>query len=159
MPRPWAEGVAAANAEAKQPILFLPPSSAAPTAWAQWVETFEAAGYATLAPDWPPDQDDGPSRDALARATGYFAEVAQALSSRPAIIGHGLGADVARALAGEGLSAATVAVAPGSAADARPAEAGAATDEDGPLLIIPGGGDAFGPAAAESALSFIQRFV
>jgi hypothetical protein len=155
-------------------VVFLHDLRHTPRVWEPWTALFERAGYVAIAPPWPPTW--------AAFADGA-AELVQMLNSRPAIVGHGRGAVVAEALAGEGLSAATVAIAPGpvDAAPQRPAgRAGRPlliiTGADGPgplrtddaaaieVISRPGAGAALiaGPGwreVAETALTFIQRFV
>lgn len=186
--RPWADAVARANADAKQPVVFIHDLRLTPRAWDRWADIFEETGYVALTPPWPPTVPDGPSPGAIGQAARSFAELAQALSSRPAIVGHGLGALVAQVLAGEGLSAATVAIAPPPLPDRGLAQIAGWADPRGPLLVLagrddraaglrradrgaapefvelPGPGDALIEGAgwrdvAETALTFIQRFV
>ena len=42
--RPWAEAVAATNAAAKQPVLFIHDAGLTDRSWAGWTQVFEAAG-------------------------------------------------------------------------------------------------------------------
>ncbi|MBU1376225.1 MAG: hypothetical protein KKE02_19820 [Alphaproteobacteria bacterium] len=158
-PRRWGDLVARANADARQPVLLIAAPETDPAAWGQWVETFEAAGYVVLTPDWRPGEHDHRSMDALAQAAADVAEVARALSSRPAIIGHGVGGLVARTLAADGLSAATVAIASGPASPSDLLESEAPGDPRGLMLMTANGASAFARETAEDALSFIQRFV
>lgn len=176
--RPWTDAVARANATAKQPVLFIVDHGMAPDAWSRWIGAMEDAGYAGLELSGPPE---------VADAVGYVSEVAQALSNRPAIIGHGMGGLVAQILAGEGLSAASVALAPDLLASDRPrgealslsrgpvlvmvgdddpntARRGSDQDAGWERLVLPGHGrdlqaGLHAHEATEAALIFIQRFV
>ncbi|MBI1196540.1 MAG: alpha/beta fold hydrolase [Phenylobacterium sp.] len=107
----WASAVERANAEGKQPVLFVHGPWLSARAWAPWAALFEKAGYASLQPAWP-DGDDLAARATLGAARRRFTRIVEALNNRPAIVGHSLGALIAQMLAAEGLSAATVAVAP-----------------------------------------------
>jgi non-heme chloroperoxidase len=93
-----------------------------PSSWDRWVTLFEDAGYVALTPDWPDD----PATIAAARAepevlakktlkevADHTAQIIAALDEKPAVIGHSTGGLLAQMLAGEGLSAATVAIDPG----------------------------------------------
>jgi non-heme chloroperoxidase len=92
-----------------------------PSSWADWRQTFEEAGYQTLAPGWPDD----PETVAEARAhpevfagkkvqvvTDHHLEVIKALNTRPALVGHSFGGLIAQKLAGDGVAAATVSIDP-----------------------------------------------
>lgn len=112
MPQPpWADAVDRANAEAKQPVLFVHGLWLTPRAWDPWAGLFARAGYAPVQPAWP-DEDDPMAHVTLGAAAAHFARIAEALDSRPAIVGHALGGLIAQMLAAKGVSAATVAIAP-----------------------------------------------
>jgi non-heme chloroperoxidase len=102
------DAVARVNAAAKQPVLFIHGVWLAPRSWAAWRQAFDAAGYVTLAPPWPVE----PASPGVGQVLRHFSEIAGALVSRPAVIGHSFGGLIAQMLAGRGLSAATVAIAP-----------------------------------------------
>jgi len=96
--------------------LWLPGSS-----WLPWRGYLEELGYATLAPGWPGVPDSvAEARDrpetlagrGLSDVTEHYAAVIRALDRKPVLVGHSLGGLVAQRLAGEGLAAATVALAP-----------------------------------------------
>src|SRR5262245_15622015 len=92
--------IAAANASGKTPVVFIHGLWLLPSSWANWVDFFKQAGYATLTPDWPDD----PATVAEARANpkvfakktlGHVAdhtiEVTEALDNKPVIMGHSTG--------------------------------------------------------------------
>ena len=157
--RSWTDEVARANLEARQPVLFIPAAPPTSVAWDRWVETFESAGYTALTPAWPSEGAADLSSGPVARAAAHFAQIARALSSRPAVVGHAFGGRVGLALALDGLSAATVAIAPRPTARALLVEPDAPHDERGPMLVIDAVEDPFECATALRALAFIQRFV
>jgi pimeloyl-ACP methyl ester carboxylesterase len=93
-----------------------------PSSWANWAEFFKQAGYAPLTPDWPDDPEtvdearanpDVLAKKTLKQVVEHTAEVIGKLEERPAVIGHSTGGLFAQMLAGQGLSAATVAIDPG----------------------------------------------
>ena len=70
------------------------------SSWDPWRWMFEAAGYATVAPDWPDDPatvTEGRSHPELFAGksvggiTDHIAEVIKGLNVKPAIIGHSFG--------------------------------------------------------------------
>src|SRR5262245_46095038 len=114
--------IEAANASGKTPVVFIHGLWLLPSSWAKWAELFRQAGYAPLTPDWPDDPETVAEArahpDVLARKTvkqvaDHTATVIDALDEKPALIGHSTGGLLAQMLAGQGLSAATVAIDPG----------------------------------------------
>src|SRR5258708_977874 len=117
--------IEAANAPGTTPVVFihglwLLPSSWA--SWASWADFFTQAGYAPLTPDWPDDPEtveqaranpDVLAGKTLKQVADHTTEIIDALDSKPAVIGHSTGGLLAQMLAGQGLSAATVAIDPG----------------------------------------------
>jgi non-heme chloroperoxidase len=113
--------IEAANASGKQPVVFVPGLWLLPSSWDRWRETFEEAGYASLAPGWPDD----PETVAEARAhpevfagkkvqavTDHHLEVARALTTEPALVGHSFGGLIVQKMAGTGAAAVTVSIDP-----------------------------------------------
>ncbi|HET8970501.1 MAG TPA: alpha/beta hydrolase, partial [Candidatus Nanopelagicales bacterium] len=114
--------VEAANASGTTPVVFVHGLWLLPSSWASWADLFTRAGYAPLTPDWPDDPEtveqaranpDVLARKTLKQVADHTAEVIGRLDERPALIGHSTGGLVAQMLAGQGLSAATVAIDPG----------------------------------------------
>jgi len=92
-----------------------------PGSWDRWRALFEERGYATLAPGWPDDPEsveearlhpEAFARKGVEQVTRHFADVIRQLEEPPAIVGHSFGGLIAQKLAGEGLSAVTVAIDP-----------------------------------------------
>jgi pimeloyl-ACP methyl ester carboxylesterase len=113
--------VDAVNASGRKPVLFVHGLWLLASSWDKWRKHFEDAGFATLAPGWPDD----PETVAEARAhpevfagksikqiTDHVAEVASALTTKPAIIGHSFGGLITQQLAGRGLAAVSVPIDP-----------------------------------------------
>ena len=93
-----------------------------PSSWANWAQLFEGAGYAALTPGWPDDPEtveearanpDVFAKKTLGQIADHTAEVIGKLDKKPAVMGHSTGGLVAQMIADRGLSAATVAIAPG----------------------------------------------
>jgi non-heme chloroperoxidase len=117
---PWeAELVERANASGRTPVVFIHGLWLLTSSWQRWVELFEEAGYAPLAPGWPDD----PETVEQARAhpevlagkgvwqiAAHYAEVIGTLKVKPAVIGHSFGGLLTQMVAGKGLSAASVAI-------------------------------------------------
>ena len=112
-----------ANAEGKQPVVFVHGLWLLASSWDNWRAFFEEQGYTTLAPGWPDDPQtvaeatDDPEVFAdkrLKQVTDHYADAIRQLKTKPAVIGHSFGGLIAQQLADEGLSAVTVAIdAPG----------------------------------------------
>ena len=109
------------NKTGLQPVMFIHGLWLLPSSWARWVEVFEAAGYAALAPGWPDDPETAAEANAhaevmagktIGEVADHFSEAARQLDKKPAVIGHSFGGLLAQILAGRRLSAATVAIDP-----------------------------------------------
>jgi non-heme chloroperoxidase len=114
--------VARANASSATPVVFVHGLWLLPSSWDNWVRLFEEAGYVGLAPSWPDDpetvEEARANPEVLAKKTlkqvaDHTTAVINALDKKPAVIGHSTGGLLAQMLAGQGLSAATVAIDPG----------------------------------------------
>jgi pimeloyl-ACP methyl ester carboxylesterase len=111
-----------ANAGTATPVVFIHGLWLLPSSWDPWATFFEEAGYVAVTPDWPGD----PPTVAAARAnpevfarrtlnqiSNHTKAVISALQKKPVVMGHSTGGLLAEMLAGQGLSAATVAIDPG----------------------------------------------
>jgi len=116
-----AEQVERANGSGKTPVVFIHGLWLLPSSWQNWIELFEQAGYAPLAPGWPGDPESVEAARAnpealagvgVAAVADHFAEVIGGLERKPAIVGHSFGGLVTQILAGRGLSLASVAIDP-----------------------------------------------
>src|SRR3954467_10188355 len=114
--------IQAANASGDTPVVFIHGLWLLPSSWANWVTFFKQAGYAPLTPDWPDDPEtveqaranpDVLAKKSLKQVADHTAEVIAALDRKPVVMGHSTGGLLAQMLAGQGLSAATVAIDPG----------------------------------------------
>jgi pimeloyl-ACP methyl ester carboxylesterase len=110
-----------ANASGKPPVVFIHGLWLLPSSWQRWIDLFEEAGFAALAPGWPDDPETVEAARAnpeafagkgVVQVTDHFAEVIGGLDRKPAIVGHSFGGLITQILAGRGLSVASVAVNP-----------------------------------------------
>jgi non-heme chloroperoxidase len=113
--------IAYANTTGKQPVLFVHGLWLLSSSWDRWRAVFEGAGYVTVAPGWPDDPasvDEARAhpevfaRKMVGQVTDHYAAACRGLDHKPAIVGHSFGGLIAQKLAGEGLSATTVAIDP-----------------------------------------------
>ncbi|MCK2216943.1 alpha/beta hydrolase [Actinomadura sp. ATCC 31491] len=120
-PRPPIEAqVERANAGGRVPIVFLPGLWLLPGSWDRWAAVFGEAGFPAVLPTWPADPPPTPSAAGHAgsapwtvgEVAGHVAGVIGRLERKPVVVGHSFGGLLAQILAGDGLAAATVAIAP-----------------------------------------------
>jgi non-heme chloroperoxidase len=113
--------IAAANASEGQPVVFVHGLWLLSSSWDRWREVFEEHGYATVAPSWPDDPDTVAEArrhpevfagKMVQQVADHYQEAIAQLRRRPAVVGHSFGGLIAQKLAGEGFSAATVAIDP-----------------------------------------------
>ncbi len=116
------EQIAEANSSGRQPVVFIHGLWLLPSSWDRWASMFEDAGYVTLTPSWPDDpqtvEEARANPDLLAKKTlkqvaDHTTEIISALERKPAVVGHSTGGLLGEMLAGQGRSAATVAIDPG----------------------------------------------
>jgi non-heme chloroperoxidase len=117
-----AEQVERANASGKTPVVFIHGLWLLPSSWDRWAEVFEQAGYPAVTPAWPDDPETIDEARAhpevfagktLGQVADHVAEVIEALTEKPVVMGHSTGGLLAQMIADRGLSAATVAIDPG----------------------------------------------
>ena len=110
-----------ANATGRQPVVFVHGLWLLPSSWDRWAALFEAAGYTALAPGWPDDPETVEEANAhpevfahktVGQVADHYDAILRKLKKKPAVVGHSFGGLLAQILAGRGLSAVTVAVAP-----------------------------------------------
>lgn len=101
-----------ANASGRQPVVFIHGLWLTPASWTPWVERFEAAGYIALTPGWPAEEDDLAGAETIGKVRDHHARIVRGLKRKPVLVGHSFGGLIAQILAGQGLSQATVAIAP-----------------------------------------------
>jgi non-heme chloroperoxidase len=109
------------NATGRTPVVFVHGLWLLPSSWDRWAAVFEEAGYTALTPGWPDDPETVQEANAnpevfahktIGQVADHFAEVIGKLEHKPAVIGHSFGGLLTQMLAGQGLSAVSVAVDP-----------------------------------------------
>jgi pimeloyl-ACP methyl ester carboxylesterase len=89
------------------------------TSWTPWQEFFEAAGYDTVAPEWPGTPDTvaaaRESADTIANhgiddVTNHYLGIIETLGEAPILIGHSFGGMIAEKILGLGQAAGAVAI-------------------------------------------------
>jgi non-heme chloroperoxidase len=134
-----------ANATDATPVVFIHGLWLLPSSWDGWVTLFEEAGYVGLTPDWPDDPEtvEGAraepevlAKKTLKQVADHTTEIINALEKKPAVMGHSTGGLLAQMLAGQGLSAATVAIDPGVFRGVLPLP-GSVLKGVGPFLVNP----------------------
>jgi pimeloyl-ACP methyl ester carboxylesterase len=137
--------IESANASGNTPVVLIHGLWVLPSSWANWVDFFQAAGFAPLTPDWPGDPEtvaearanpDVLAKKTLKQVAEHTAEIVTALDRKAVVMGHSTGGLVAQMLAGRGLSAATVAIDPGIFRGVLPLP-GSVLKVAGPFLINP----------------------
>ncbi|MBX3080876.1 MAG: alpha/beta hydrolase [Anaerolineae bacterium] len=115
------ESIVRANNSGLQPVVFVHGLWLLSSSWTRWCSFFEEHGYTTIAPGWPDDPEtvEEANRDPevfahkhIAQVTDYYIDAIKQLNIKPAVIGHSFGGLIAQRLAGEGVSAVTVAIDP-----------------------------------------------
>ena len=110
-----------ANASGRTPVVFVHGLWLLSSSWDPWRALFEEHGYSTLAPGWPDDPEtvEAANQDPEALAhkrikqvTDHYVDAIGQLKTKPAVIGHSFGGLISERLAGEGISAVTVAISP-----------------------------------------------
>ena len=103
----------------RTPVVFVHGLWLHAASWASWVELFQEAGYAPVAPGWPGDQETvelaRANPEALAghgidEVTEHYASIISRLPALPILIGHSFGGMIAEKLLGENLGAVAIAI-------------------------------------------------
>jgi pimeloyl-ACP methyl ester carboxylesterase len=101
------------------PIMFIHGLWLHPTSWRAWEDFFGAAGYQTLAPGWPGDQEtvelaranpESVANVGIDDVVAHLASIIETLPASPILIGHSFGGMIAEKLLGQGRAAAAVAI-------------------------------------------------
>ena len=115
------EQIERANASTATPVVFIHGLWLLPSSWDNWTALFEEAGYVALTPDWPDDPEtvevaraepEVLAKKTLGQVADHTTQVISGLDKKPVIMGHSTGGLLAEMLAGQGLSAVTVAIDP-----------------------------------------------
>ena len=110
-----------ANADQRQPIVFVHGLWLLHSSWERWAGLFEDEGYVALTPEWPGDPASAEEANAhpeplagrtIGEVARHHEQIIQQLDRKPALIGHSFGGALVQILAAKGLSSATVAIDP-----------------------------------------------
>ena len=113
------EQIERANATGLAPVVFIHGLWLLPSCWDRWAQVFEDAGYTALTPGWPDDPETVAEANAhpqvlagktVGQIVAHYADVIGKLDRKPAVIGHSFGGLFTQMVAGNGLSAASVAI-------------------------------------------------
>jgi pimeloyl-ACP methyl ester carboxylesterase len=116
-----AEQIERANASSANPVVFAHGLWLLPTSWERWAELFERHGFVALTPGWPGDADtveqasehpETVADTSVGEVADHFEAVLSRLMRKPVIVGHSFGGLLTEILAGRGLAACSVAIAP-----------------------------------------------
>ncbi|NNC12016.1 alpha/beta hydrolase [Planctomonas sp. JC2975] len=108
-------------AEQARPVVFIHGLWLHATSWQPWIERFQAAGYAPVAPGWPNEaatvaearaNPEAVANIGIDEAAAHYAEVVSGLGEDTILIGHSFGGLLAEKLLGEGIGAGAVAIDP-----------------------------------------------
>jgi len=108
-----------ANESGLTPVVFIHGLWLLASAWRGFRDTFEAAGYTTLAPGWPDDpatveeafaHPDVFAHKMVQQVTDHYLVAISQLTMKPAVIGHSFGGLIAQKIADSGAAAVTVAI-------------------------------------------------
>jgi non-heme chloroperoxidase len=108
-----------ANDSALVPVVFVHGLWLLSGSWQKWRDLFEGTGYTTVAPGWPDDpatvkeayaNPDVFAHKKVQQVTDHYLNAISELDRKPVVVGHSFGGLIAQKIAGEGVSAATVAI-------------------------------------------------
>jgi len=110
-----------ANSTSATPVVFIHGLWLLPASWEPWAQVFEDAGYIAVLPGWPDDPEtveeakadpDVFARKSVGQVADYVDGIIRRLDRKPIVIGHSFGGLMTEILAGRGIAAASVAIAP-----------------------------------------------
>jgi non-heme chloroperoxidase len=116
-----AEQIERANASSATPVVFVHGLWLLPTSWERWAELFERHGFFALTPGWPGDAEtveqanqhpETVANISVGEVAEHFEDVIAQLARKPMIVGHSFGGLLTEIVAGRGLAACSVAIAP-----------------------------------------------
>ena len=116
-----AQQIERANETGRTPVVFIHGLWLLASCWKDWAAHFEEAGYAPVATGWPDDpatvdqaraHPEAFAGKTIKQIADHCVEVIDRLGARPVVIGHSFGGLLAEMIAGRGLAAVSVAIAP-----------------------------------------------
>jgi pimeloyl-ACP methyl ester carboxylesterase len=105
--------------DTRTPVVFIHGLWLHAASWGPWVDLFQEAGYAPVAPGWPGDGDtvelsranpDAIANRGIDEVADHYAGIIRALDRPPILIGHSFGGTIAEKLLGENYGAAAIAI-------------------------------------------------
>ena len=106
-------------AQKANPVVFIHGLWLHATSWAPWEELFGNAGYDTMAPGWPGDEDtveltranpDGVANYGIDDVTNHYSAIIDSLPVQPILIGHSFGGMFAEKLLGMNRATAAIGI-------------------------------------------------
>ena len=106
-------------AQKTNPVVFIHGLWLHASSWAPWEEFFGSAGYETIAPGWPGDQEtvelananpESVADKGIDDVTNHYAAIIEALPTPPIVIGHSFGGMIAEKLLGMNKAAAAIGI-------------------------------------------------
>jgi len=114
---------------ASVPVLFIHGLWIHSSAWQNWTDLYERAGYRALAPGWPGDSDtvaatrrnpEAVGNQGIDDITASYLRVIEQLGVAPIVVGHSFGGLIAQKLLADGHASAAVVIDPGQIKGVKP---------------------------------------
>ncbi|MBV9089167.1 MAG: alpha/beta hydrolase [Mycobacteriaceae bacterium] len=105
--------------ETKTPVVFIHGLWLHASSWAPWLESFRAAGYDAIAPEWPGEPDTVAEARAKPDLLGnwgiddvvdHYLDIFNSLRAKPILVGHSFGGMIAEKLLGMDTAVAAIAI-------------------------------------------------
>lgn len=110
-----------ANQSGLQPVVFVHGLWLLSSSWDKWRSLFEEQDFTTIAPGWPDDPETVEeakldpevfANKHIQQIADYYCDAIRQLKTKPVVVGHSFGGLLAQKIAGQGVSAVTIAIDP-----------------------------------------------